>query len=422
MKIIGIIGSGAGCVAVLKNLCQKNVRYLKIKIFSEDHTQIGYAYKDAPDFFIMNTRLDSLTQFDEVIPLQTWLQRCSETFSDDDYIPRYLYGRYLQDVKDELVTHIQDHGGSVEFFEAADYIDDLGNIISKGVTYEVDTTVVSIGFGNDLLNDELFSAIRNCDSSKPIRIFGSGLSAIDLILYAHDIHPNTSIECISPSGRFPRVRSQFKSGEGSLFEGLKFGEFGMNDVISQFNDLLNNDIEKSIIYDEKFSLIDEIYYCESTIPEWQKILYSSTLDYCKVYQSFDEEDQKLAHELRLKIIENRAMFPLKNARKLSTLLNDKQLSISKGYYSNESCDSNDFLAFNTAKTTPFLTLSQLPKHPIAGVDVDKHCKVNDSRSIYCLGPLTNGSRFFTEATSLTVRDASILVDHIFSARSLTHND
>ncbi|MEZ9292426.1 FAD/NAD(P)-binding protein [Vibrio lentus] len=422
MKIIGIIGSGAGCLAVLMNLCQKNVRHLKIKIFSEDQTQIGYAYKDAPDFFIMNTRLDSLTQFDEVIPLQIWLQRSSETFSDDDYIPRYLYGRYLQNVKDELVTHIQDHGGSVDLFEAADYIDDFGNIISKGVAYEVDKAVVSIGFGNDLLNDELFSAIRNCDSSKPIRIFGSGLSAIDLILYAHDIHPNTSIECISPSGRFPRVRSQFKSGESSLFEGLKFGEFGMNDVIRRFNDLLNNDIEKSIIYDEKFSLIDEIDYCESTIPEWQKVLYSSTLDYCKVYQSFDEEDQKLAHELRLNIIENRAMFPLKNARKLSILLKNKQLIISKGYYSNESGDSNDFLAFNTAKTTPFLTLSQLPKHPITGVDVDKYCKVKDSRSIYCLGPLTNGSRFFTEATSLTVRDASILVDHILSTRGLTHND
>ncbi|ENM5927212.1 FAD/NAD(P)-binding protein [Vibrio mimicus] len=422
MKKIGIIGSGAGCVAVLKNLCQKNVHHLKIKIFSEDHTQIGYAYKDAPDFFIMNTRLDSLTQFDEVIPLRPWLQRCNETFSDDDYIPRYLYGRYLQDVKNELITHIQDHGSSVELFEVADYIDDIGNVISKGGTYEVDTVVVSIGFGNDLLNDDLFSAIRNCDSSKPIRIFGSGLSAIDLILYAHDIHPNVSIECISPSGRFPRVRSQFKSGEGSLFEGLKIGKFGMNDIISRFNELLNNDIEKSIIYDEKFSLIDEIDYCESTIPEWQKILYSSTLDYCKIYQSFNEEDQKLAHELRPKIIENRAMFPLKNARKLSTLLNDKQLSISKGYYSSESGNSNDFLAFNTAKTTPFLTLSQLPKHPIAGVDVDKYCKVKDSRNIYCLGPLTNGSRFFTEATSIMVRDASILVDHILSARDLMHYD
>lgn len=422
MKTIGIIGSGAGCVAVLKNLCQKNVRHLKIKIFSEDHSQIGYAYKDAPDFFIMNTRLDSLTQFDEVIPLQTWLQSRSETFSDDDYIPRYIYGRYLQDVKDELVTQIQDHGGSVELFEAADYIDDLGNIISKDVTYEVDTAIVSIGFGNDLLNDDLLSAIKNCDSSKPIRIFGSGLSAIDLILYAHDIHPNASIECISPSGRFPRVRSQFKSGEGSLFDGLKAGEFGMNDVISRFNDLLNNDIERSIIYDEKFSLIDEIDYCESTIPEWQKILYSSTLDYCKVYQSFDEKDQKLAHELRCKIIENRAMFPLKNARKLSILLNDKQLSISKGYYSSESGDRNDFLAFNTAKMTPFLMLSQLPKHPIAGVDVDKHCRVKDSRNIYCLGPLTNGSRFFTEATTLTVRDASILVEHILSVKGLSHVD
>ncbi|WP_114786966.1 FAD/NAD(P)-binding protein [Vibrio tetraodonis] len=412
MNTIGIIGSGAGCIAILKSLCKHNVCNLKIYIFSEDHSQVGYAYKKAPDFFIMNTRLDSLTQFDEIISVQKWLQSHNYFFSDDDYIPRSVYGKYLQDVKENLFLQLENSSCVLELIEKADYIDNAGKIVSDGKKYNVDTTIVSIGFGSDLLNDRLFSAIQSCDSSRPIKIYGSGLTAIDLILYAHSMHPNSSIECVSYSGRFPRVRSQFKSGEGSLFEGFSPGNFGLSNIIKNFNGLLKDDIEKSIIYDEKFSLIDEIRYCESNIPEWQKVIYSSTPSYCKVYQSLRKKEQLLIHKMKSRIIENRAMFPLKNARKVWNLINNKQLKISKGYYSGEPSTGNEFLAFNTTKTTPFLTFSKLPKHDITGVNVDNNCKVIDSRNIYCLGPLTNGSRFFTEATSLTVRDASIIVDNI----------
>lgn len=418
MKNIAIIGSGAGSIAILNSFRNTLENNFNISIFSEDHSQVGYAYKESPEFFIMNTRLDSLNQFDDVIPIRNWLSTINKSYSDDAYIPRSLYGKYLQDVKTLVLKELSMRGVSVQLYNAADFIDEDGNVICDESKHEVDIAIVSIGFGSDLLNDTLFNQIKNCDLDKPIKIYGSGLSSIDLILYAHSVQPNLPIECISHSGRFPRVRSQFKSGGASLFDGLKFGEFGFTDVINKFNSLLNGKEERKIIYDDSYSLLDEIDYCESIIPEWQKVIYSSTFQYYDAYQGFSYEDQCLTHIYRSRIIENRAMFPICNAKKLWTLLGDKQLKISKGCYSKNSDTKNDFLGFNKSKSNSFLTKSRFAQHKIMGVDVDANCKLKEKRNVYFLGPITNGSRFFTEATSITVRDSNIIVKDILDNRNV----
>ncbi|WP_076589569.1 FAD/NAD(P)-binding protein [Vibrio ostreicida] len=412
MNTLGIVGGGAGCIATLNQITQHDHTIQTIYLFSEDHEQVGYAYKAAPDIFIMNTRLDSLTQFNDVLPINQWLDNKNKHYEDDDYIPRDLYGKYLQSVKERILDTLYQQGVNCEELPRADYINSNGNVISNDREYCVDASVISIGFGSDLLNESLFEKIKNCDSSQPITLYGSGLSSIDIILFAHKTNPNFKLNCRSLSGRFPRVRSQFKSDGDSIFDGLQDSEITYEGVLNRFHHCLNNETEKGIVYDPNFSLTDEIQYCESTLPEWQRKLYNGTSNYLQVYQQLSHQDKRRFFEKRSSFIETRAMFPLKNAKKLATLINDKQLTIEKGAYDPQSSKSHEVLGFNQSSRLDFVEKSRLPRHSIFGVDVDHTCQVKDHRSIFCLGPLTNGSRYFTEATSLTVRDAEVIVQSL----------
>ncbi|CAQ83465.1 MULTISPECIES: FAD/NAD(P)-binding protein [Photorhabdus] len=418
---IGIIGSGAGCISILKHLLQYKYPLSSILIFSKDHNQVGFAYKDVPEVFIMNTRLDSLTQFNDVIGITDWLIAKKYDYCDDDYLPRRVYGNYLQDVKSNLIDQLKKIGIVVHTYGKADYVDEEGNIICNGTCFKIDASVLSIGFGKDILNEHLFDRIASLPYGGTIDVYGSGLTSIDILLYISTYRPDLKMQCYSLSGRFPRVRGKFKAGGASIFDDYNPIIPSFKSIIQRFKSLVTKDIEKDILFNPLCALKDEVEYCSAYTPVWQEKLYNGTMNYLDFYQKLSRDDQVLLHNIRHQFIETRAMFPLVNARKLATLIDDGQLSISSRRYNPTTVNKNSILAFNPVMDLEIIQMSCLPMHFISGVDVDRNCKVNDKRNIYVLGPMTNGSRFFTEATSLTVRDAKLIVDAlIISKEGQTH--
>ncbi|KDM90228.1 FAD/NAD(P)-binding protein [Photobacterium galatheae] len=411
---LGIIGGGAGCISVLMHLLElPHDIFTTVKVFSGDHNQIGYAYKASPEEFILNTRLDSLKQFNHVIDIYEWLSHAGYDYTKKDFIPRAVYGRYLKQVKDLMITTLESRGIAFEYYPEASAVNEYGDIVCQGIRHQVSATVVSIGFGGDLLNDVLFDKINAVPKGEKIEIYGSGLSAIDMILFVSAYRPDLTIDCFSLTGRFPRIRSDFTSGGPSLFDGVDIGNLTVDKIFSRFLSTFKNTQEREIVLNDQVTLSEELQYVSEHTPLWQEMIYNATSKYVDVYAQLANDCKKRLHENRANIINTRAMFPHVNASKLVNLIDQGQLRMCKKPFDILTAGKYALMGFNAFESPEFISNSKLPKHFISGIEVDANCRVKDERNIYILGPMVNGCRFFTEATSLTVRDAELVVREIY---------
>ena len=163
-KNISIVGSGVGSISALDALNKSDKKNFRISLFSKNHKEAGYAYKDSPGSFIMNTRLDSLIQFNNVIEINDWLIKNIEDgvlYSSRSFIPRAIYGRYLLDVSSKLRKELTDDGVEINFYGKTNYIDADGNINIDSGVIKTTCTLLSIGFGSDPFKDDLVSEINN---------------------------------------------------------------------------------------------------------------------------------------------------------------------------------------------------------------------------------------------------------------------
>lgn len=409
---ISIVGSGVGSIAVLEALNNSKQSNVNITIFSKNHSAAGFAYKECPKSFIMNTRLDSLTQFNDVVEIDSWLFNKEYTeYNNDSFIPRSVYGEYLLDVSKKIKANLLADGAEIIHLGEIDSIDQHGDINYQNKKIKTSSTILSMGFGADTFKESLIEDIQNLPKNEKVTVVGSGLTAIDIIVLISDLRPDVIIECISLTGRFPRVRGNFSSGGESIFDRYKNKFSDVNVIYEIFKGSISNEMERRIVFDKNIPLKDEIEYVEENNQVWQELIYNGTNDYVGFYSKLPLKQKKLIFSTRDEFINVRAMFPIINAKKLNELIENGILTIKKGKVDLKlmSSQKNVFFAINKSNHDQFIERSHLPKNIITGIDVDNNCKVLDSRNIYALGPITNGCRYFTEASSLTHRDANLAV-------------
>lgn len=418
---ISLVGSGVGCVSILDALYKSDERDFKLFLFSDDHDSAGFAYKESPHSFIMNTRLDSLIQFNHVIDINSWLNSMKSTkenfFKKDSFIPRSIYGKYLLEVSNVLKNKLSQDGIEINYFGHVDKITVDGTLVTaSNEIVKTSDIILSMGFGGDSFKENIIDSIYNVPLNDKVTVIGSGLTAVDMIILISELRPDIKIECISMSGRFPRIRGSFSSGGSSIFDGYSSSNPDVYDLFSLFLSSLSNNLEKRIVFDSSLSLKNELEYVEGNNQRWQELLYNGTKDYLDFYTKLPLDQKKIMWLNRDFFINTRAMFPIVNARKLNTLMNSTQLTLKKGRVNLKSIRSKDnFIgAVNTSSFGNFIDESKLPINPICGIEVDYNCKVKDYRNIYALGPITNGCRFFTEASSMTFRDANLVVNNYFN--------
>ena len=281
-----------------------------------------------------------------------------------------------------------------------------------------DLIVLSPGYGSVV---DIIAFSRKVLSMKPngrLRIVGTGLTAVDLILLTDNLRPDLEITCVSVTGRLPCVRSDFPVGGESLLKRNKHlaNNPTLRGLVRELENTCTNRFERDLLFGASISFGDEISYVQENEPGWQAALYNSTPDYASFFARLSASERKFLFRIRKHFIERRVMFPLVNARKLKEMIGCGRLHLSASQLrSSEMMDRDTVPAFNSASTlTSFIRASQLPRHKYAGIQCSLSGRVRDPRLVYALGPITNGVRYFTEASSLTVQHAKLAVEAGFS--------
>ncbi|MEQ9244491.1 MAG: FAD/NAD(P)-binding protein, partial [Nitratireductor sp.] len=206
---IDIVGGGFGMISILDQMNQHGLSCSDIRIYSADHAEIGDAYRPAPNLLLMNTKTQHLGFFDHVVNFAAWLARQPENRDrPKDFIPRAVFGAYLSEVRTEIERALLRRGNRLQRLGPATRIDREARVHKEDEAGPPsDLILLSPGYGRALDLVALANNILSMPCNGRVRIVGSGLSAIDLILLSEHLRPDLAIECISLSGRLPRIRS-----------------------------------------------------------------------------------------------------------------------------------------------------------------------------------------------------------------------
>jgi uncharacterized NAD(P)/FAD-binding protein YdhS len=412
MPEIAIVGSGFGMLAVLDSLVSHQVSGLSIAIYSKDHDEIGDAYKRGPDVFIMNTKTSALKPFDHILPLGDWLRsRLTLPAGSSGYIPRWVFGEYLSEVAQFLISRLLDLGNTLHRRGEVDHIAPGSQIVLRdGSNHPASLIFLSMGFGASIDLASVYRILEAAPANGAVDIVGSGLSGIDMILLAASVRPDLAIRCHSRSGRFPRIRSDFETdGASILGDGKRAKPWTLIGVARAFQAACN-DRDDEDFFEGKLSHREELAFVRSNVSGWQRALYNSTRDYADAFQQFNVREKRQAFDERPEFLQRRVMYPVTSALRLDQLLESGQLSMHRQAIAEEDAAHTRIYAYNRSKALYNFVVK-------SGLAIDEYgCALSlpdgcicNSRLIYALGPMTNGVRYFTEASSLTQAHARLAV-------------
>ena len=225
---IGIIGGGATGTVVLQQLAQALVRDARgvseILLFDRSGFDGGLAYRTPSEHHLLNMQIGTMSALaEDAGHFVAWLRRAGHDCIGTEHLPRHLYRRYLDDVRDQAVSHCELAGIRVRLIEG-----DVARLrcvgprelrleTRTGLRFTLGAAVLCTGHNapedhygltphRSFVTDPYTSS--NFPDAPGIRIgiIGTGLSAIDsAIALSHELR-HAEILCLSRGGQFPKVQ------------------------------------------------------------------------------------------------------------------------------------------------------------------------------------------------------------------------
>lgn len=236
MYKMAIVGCGATSVAFIYNFIQKYMQTsrkpLAITIFEKsEYLGVGIPYND--DFLSvrLNQTIDHVSiSIGDPLHFQKWLkkQKKYSFFSDKQYIPRMIYGKYLQwslqQVMSQAVEHIKVCTILEEVIDIHLNLEDNLIIETFNNSYQFDMVLLCTGhiFKKDpyhLLKyphyiDKPYPLIKKLPlikKNQSVAILGSGLTAVDIAISLQEENHIGPIHMISRHGQLPFVQPDNKN-------------------------------------------------------------------------------------------------------------------------------------------------------------------------------------------------------------------
>ncbi|GAB2770196.1 FAD/NAD(P)-binding protein [Rhabdobacter roseus] len=379
-KTIAIVGGGASGVSTFIHLVLKLIvnpvpgRVTLILIEKKEEVGPGLAYDTSQQGHLLNTSAGLMGIFaEEPHHFVEWMQARPDYISEkypgtkihaDAYPPRSLYGDYLKETLHEYVALARQHGLEVQLRhdEAIDAEVSEARVVlqlASGLSVRADAVVLATGTPEANNFKHLEKSPRYLDSPWPARrildtvaspdatvsILGASLTAIDAVITLTNNGHGGPIRMYSKDGLLPRVQSpqevpferQFLTMENirktireqrrplrvkdlwRLFKAEAERILGPQDDWTKFDrvdkpqlKLLREDLELALrgencVANILFSTRYDSFDVWKLLPTDQKILFTKTL---KAYSDI-----------------NRHSIPVENARKLISLLESGQLSV-----------------------------------------------------------------------------------------------
>lgn len=226
-KTIAIIGGGiSGTLTVIQCLkqCRKPLNILWFD--SQNQFCKGLAYSTLDENHLLNVRANNMSVFpDEPDHFANWLVKYYSQYSAKDFVPRKIYGLYVQDTFHNFkqanpLVNIQMIAREVSSIHQSN----TGFEIACDDHYKVQQLVLALGnflpahprsisgkfisSGNYVQNAFDPSLIEKALAQKDITIIGSGLTMIDVVVSLAKQRYTGTIRVISPHGYIPQAHTE----------------------------------------------------------------------------------------------------------------------------------------------------------------------------------------------------------------------
>lgn len=228
IKTTAIVGGGASGVLVAAHLLRIDRQRRSILVFEDgDRLGAGVAYSTDDPRHVLNVPARSMSAFEDAPShFVEWVRSRGPSYGPDDYVPRRLYRRYLQDVlarggwagsakprnewlRDRVVRIDREPGprSSAFILEVASgrrYVaDDL--VLATGAPRSSAVSALGLEPGPRVVTDPW--APRRLEAVAPddVLIVGTGLTMVDVALSLVDSGRGRTVHARSRTGRLPAV-------------------------------------------------------------------------------------------------------------------------------------------------------------------------------------------------------------------------
>lgn len=211
-KRIAIIGCGPAGIMTLYNLVQNAIQNstsrLTVTLFDKtSFPNLGLAYGNSNSAFLLNVPAGKMSAVDQnPYHLLEWLEYNGYKYTSNDFIPRYIYGLYLQDLFKKTLLKAASHNIAVEMRRMevldVDRYNDVFTIANELFTHLVVST------GPKFEKNDIHSKHINLSgllSKDVINIAGTGLTAVEQAIHLTNLGYTGKIQLISRSGNLPHV-------------------------------------------------------------------------------------------------------------------------------------------------------------------------------------------------------------------------
>ncbi|RDJ00531.1 pyridine nucleotide-disulfide oxidoreductase [Dyella solisilvae] len=224
---VAIIGGGAAAAALLSELLDRQAPHsLHVDWYTGGGTPArGVAYGTRSDRHLLNVRAASMSMFAaKPRGFLDFAQRGDHTIAGTDFLPRRLYGDYLEAEVASALERARSAGHDVRVLPfAVDALvpeNDGVTVIHGEENSRVDAAVLALGalppqplagVSEAALESGLYvtdpwrflASIKPDPSPRKVVLIGLGLTAVDVLLELAALWPNASFEAISRHGLLP---------------------------------------------------------------------------------------------------------------------------------------------------------------------------------------------------------------------------
>lgn len=379
---LAIIGGGSVATSFLRqfaSLIASKRPYVSGKVYVfEPRSEVGAgcAYQEDSISNLLNTRAGSMSPIaSDPSHFIQWLRNNEEKWRKsfptaqlvaESFLPRALFGIYLQEVHRESVAMLAREGTLVEHITLT--VSGIRRVNSgyeiytnTGLNFQANSAILAIGNIETTAFDHLagyagyFNSPYPCkrfaqaiDPLKSVCILGSSLSAIDAAVSLADLGHKGKLDFVSRNGRLPSVRGEHNSPRQlSILSRAKIGEFALANQgrlsLSEIVEFLRLELE---LCDGKAPVLNEILrdglgpqrYIDLEIDDasandrtWQAVTYGLNESIDLIWKSLSVDDKRVfQRQFRSLWLAYRVSFPIQNARKLQPLLHSNQLTVHGG--------------------------------------------------------------------------------------------
>jgi len=356
---IGVVGLGAYGVSILKELVKskEKLKNSTVHIFTERHLSgTGLPYQEDDESLLLNQFPETMSIYlEDPMHFCRWIQdKKNINNPQETFFPRVWFGEYLQE-QAQWLTQELDAKIHFEKVKRINILEDSKyEVVGEDNSWNLDA--IHLAIGHLSYNDPyhlkgtnkyiyhpypMSQKIPHLNSNDKIAIIGTGLTAMDLMLYIKKYYPNQEISFFSKNGRFGSVRGYSEPVELKYFSDEKInnelkknhGLISLDTLISWFIKEVENqglDIDKmwnrhgqGTILDMKndLSRLDEI-------AKFQKITHELIPFYGKLWDSLTISDKnRYLNDYHATFMFYRSPYPVKTTKKLIRYTEDGTIKV-----------------------------------------------------------------------------------------------